>query len=79
MQIRVSIFKSTDGGHTWVRKTNGIAGEMGVIFRGFTVDPTNSDIVYAAGEIASFACGDGPGTNSRTAGTAGSGGGPSLL
>jgi photosystem II stability/assembly factor-like uncharacterized protein len=58
-QIRVGIFKSTDGGHTWVRKTNGIAGDMGVIFRGFTVDPTNSDIVYAAGEIASFAWNNG--------------------
>jgi photosystem II stability/assembly factor-like uncharacterized protein len=58
-QSRMGIFKSTDGGHTWVRKTNGVAGDLGVTFRGFTVDPINSDIVYAAGEISSVAWNNG--------------------
>lgn len=58
-QSRMGIYKSTDGGHTWVRKTNGVAGDLGVSFRGFTVDPTNSNIVYAAGEISSVAWNNG--------------------
>ncbi len=52
-QSRKGIFKSTDGGRTWARKDNGVAGDTGVSFRGFTVDPVSSDIVYAAGEISS--------------------------
>ena len=56
---RMGIFKSTDGGRTWGHKDNGVAGDLGVIFRGFTVDPTNSNIVYAAGELQSFAWNNG--------------------
>ena len=49
------IFKSTDAGQTWVEKDNGIVEREGITFRGFTVDPQSSDIVYAAAEIASYA------------------------
>jgi photosystem II stability/assembly factor-like uncharacterized protein len=49
------IFKSTDAGRTWLEKDNGIIENEGITFRGFTVDPRSSDIVYAAAEIASFA------------------------
>jgi len=49
------IFKSTDAGQTWIEKDNGIIEREGITFRGFTVDPQSSDIVYAAAEISSFA------------------------
>jgi hypothetical protein len=45
------IFKSVDGGNTWTEKDNDITDPLGSTFRGFTVDPRTSDIVYAAGEI----------------------------
>jgi len=51
------IFKSTDGGATWTRKDQGVIEKDGITFRGFAVDPTNSDIVYAAAEISSWAGG----------------------
>lgn len=48
------IFKSYDGGHSWVLMRNGIDPNLlPMAFRGFTVDPRTSDIVYAMGEIAS--------------------------
>lgn len=49
------IFKSTDAGKTWVEKDNGVIENEGITFRGFTVDPHSSNIVYAAAELASFA------------------------
>ncbi len=49
------IFKSTDAGQTWVEKDNGIVENEGITFRGFTVDPHSSNIVYAAAELSSFA------------------------
>jgi len=49
------IFKSTDGGRTWVEKDNGVVEYQGITFRGITVDMRISDVVYAAAEIASFA------------------------
>ena len=49
------IFKSTDAGKNWVEKDNGIIEYEGITFRGFTVDPGSSDIVYAAAELASYA------------------------
>lgn len=58
-QTRMGIFKSTDGGRTWARKSSGVTGDVGVSFRGFTVDPTDSTIVYAAGEISSSAWNNG--------------------
>jgi photosystem II stability/assembly factor-like uncharacterized protein len=48
------IFKSTDGGHTWVEMDNGVVEYEGITFRGFSVDPRSSDIVYAAAEISSW-------------------------
>jgi photosystem II stability/assembly factor-like uncharacterized protein len=51
------IFKSTDAGQTWIEKDNGIVEREGITFRGFTVDPDSSNIVYAAAEISSFAWG----------------------
>jgi photosystem II stability/assembly factor-like uncharacterized protein len=48
------IFKSLDGGQTWEEKTNGIHDYEGITFRGFSIDPHSSDIVYAAGELSSW-------------------------
>jgi hypothetical protein len=47
------VYKSTDGGITWNSKTTGMAlnGEIGMVFRGFTIQQGNSDIVYAQAEI----------------------------
>ncbi len=61
------IYRSTDGGLTWERRDNGVTidYEGGLTFRGFTVDPTSSDIVYAMGETSDPAIGFavwGPGT-----------------
>jgi photosystem II stability/assembly factor-like uncharacterized protein len=48
------IYRSTDGGRTWEERDNGITIEYdgGLTFRGFTVDPRSSDIVYAMGETS---------------------------
>ncbi|MBI5954892.1 MAG: hypothetical protein HY865_24800 [Chloroflexi bacterium] len=48
------IFKSTDGGATWTRKDQGVIEKEGITFRGIAVDPTDSDIVYAAAELSSW-------------------------
>lgn len=53
MQQQLGIFKSVDGGNSWVEKVEGIEEPTGITFRGFSVDPRSSDIVYAAGEISS--------------------------
>ena len=47
------IYKSTDGGKNWVQKDHGVVEGNGVTFRGFTVDPRDSNVVYAAAEISS--------------------------
>lgn len=49
------IFKSEDGGKTWVEKTRGIVEKEGISFRGITVHPKDPNIVFAAAEISSFA------------------------
>jgi photosystem II stability/assembly factor-like uncharacterized protein len=54
-QNRRGIFKSTDGGRTWTEKVKGVEETTGISFRGFTIDPGDSRIVYAAAEISSFA------------------------
>ena len=47
------IYKSTDYGQTWVLKDNGVPRTYeGLHFRGFTVDPHSSDIVYAMAETS---------------------------
>ena len=48
------IFKSEDGGESWEMKVNGIVEKEGITFRGIAIDPTDSQIVYAAAEIASW-------------------------
>ena len=45
------IYKSTDGGETWVKKDNGITEWNEITFRGFAVRPGNSDIIFAGAEI----------------------------
>ena len=48
------IYKSTDGGKTWTEMDSGVVESNGITFRGFTVEPGNSNVVYAAAEIASW-------------------------
>jgi photosystem II stability/assembly factor-like uncharacterized protein len=48
------IYKSTDAGASWKKMDNGIEEIEGISFRGFTVDPDNADVVYAAAEISSW-------------------------
>jgi photosystem II stability/assembly factor-like uncharacterized protein len=46
------VFKSTDGGATWTMKSSGISDAgYGIVFRGFTVQPGNSSVVYAQAEL----------------------------
>jgi hypothetical protein len=47
------VFRSVDGGISWERRDSGIT-ESGITIRGFTVEPGDSDVVYAAGEISSW-------------------------
>jgi len=52
------IYRSTDAGKTWEPRDNGIANEWDELtFRGFTIDPRSSDIVYAMGESSIVALG----------------------
>ncbi len=45
------LYRSTDGGKTWVERDNGISIKYDALtFRGITIDPTSSDIVYAMAE-----------------------------
>lgn len=63
------IYRSTDGGRSWVQRDNGVEIEYDTLtFRGFTVDPRSSDIVYAMGELTSEALG---GPMTWTGGTGG--------
>lgn len=47
------VFKSTDGSSSWIKKTTGIGlgDDIALVFRGFTVQPGNSNIVYAQAEV----------------------------
>ncbi len=62
-QFSGTIYKSTDGGSSWEPKKNGIDDDlidrMALTFRGITVDPQNSDTVYAMGEISSYGWSEG--------------------
>jgi uncharacterized protein (TIGR03437 family) len=55
------IFKSVDGGKNWIQKAWGLQESPGSAFRGITVDPRTSDIVYAAASAP-----DGGGMVSKT-------------
>lgn len=46
------VFKSVDGGATWQAKNTGISDNgFGIVFRGFTIQPGNSSVVYAQAEL----------------------------
>ncbi len=47
------VFRSDDGGASWTLKVNGITlgTDAGLVFRGFTVQPGNSSVVYAQAEV----------------------------
>jgi len=53
-QNKRGIFKSEDGGASWVIKVNGIEESEGITFRGISVDPNNSQVVYTAAEVSSW-------------------------
>lgn len=46
------IYKSTDGGETWVKKDNGVTEGNEISFRNFGIHPYNSNIVFAGAEIS---------------------------
>jgi len=48
------LYRSTDGGLNWEKRVTGIPEGEGLSFRGITVEPGNSNVVYAAGEISSW-------------------------
>ena len=55
------IYRSVDGGRTWEQRDNGVTIKYDQLsFRGFTVDPRSSDIVYAMGETTFEALGGPP-------------------
>jgi photosystem II stability/assembly factor-like uncharacterized protein len=45
------VYRSGDGGNTWEKRVNGIDENLSLTFRGFTIEPGNSNVVYAASEI----------------------------
>ena len=49
------IYKSINGGRNWMKMDAGVVEKSGITFRGFTVDPVDANVVYAAGEISSYA------------------------
>jgi photosystem II stability/assembly factor-like uncharacterized protein len=54
MQNKRGVYRSTDAGKTWQRRTAGIVEGDGLSIRGIAVEPGNSNVVYAAGEISSW-------------------------
>lgn len=48
-QGTLGVYKSVNGGATWESKTKGITRQDEMEFRGFTVDPNNSEIVFCGG------------------------------
>ena len=54
-EFQGGLYKSVDRGKTWTRKTNGIYIQDGLTFRGISIQPGNSQVVYAAGELSSWA------------------------
>ena len=54
LQDLTGIYRSADGGLTWQKRINGIVENFGLTIRGLAVEPGNSNVVYAAGEISSW-------------------------
>ena len=54
LQDITGIYRSADGGLTWEKRVNGIVEDFGLTIRGIAVEPGNSNVVYAAGEINSW-------------------------
>jgi photosystem II stability/assembly factor-like uncharacterized protein len=56
MQYLGGMYRSDDGGLTWEKRINGIdyLDREGLTWRGITVEPGNSNVVYIAGEISSW-------------------------
>ncbi len=52
-QFGGGVFRSDNSGESWQSMSNGIQ-ERSLTIRGFTVEPGNSDVVYLAGEVASW-------------------------
>lgn len=50
-QFNRGIYRSADAGETWRKKDGGITEWNEITFRGFGIDPNNSDVVYAGAEI----------------------------
>ncbi len=48
------VYRSTDAGQNWEKKARGVIETDGLSIRGITVEPGNSNVVYAAGEISSW-------------------------
>ena len=62
----LGIYKSMDCGESWSKMTNGISiTPLGITFRGFAIDPTNSNKVFAATQIIT-GTNDAPGAIYRT-------------
>lgn len=70
-QFTGHIYKSTDGGASWTEMDNGVEPNRGHHFRGFTVDPRSSDIVYAQAEVDGYVFTDAGKTVSNPTGTGG--------
>lgn len=47
------VYRSDDGGSNWVKKVTGMTleGGDGLVFRGFTIEEGNSNVVYAMAEV----------------------------
>ncbi|HYE84384.1 MAG TPA: family 16 glycoside hydrolase [Clostridia bacterium] len=50
-QTMRGIYKSTDCGSSWSKMDNGVTEWNEITFRGFTIKPGDSDVVFAAAEI----------------------------
>ncbi|MBM3125339.1 MAG: hypothetical protein FJZ87_09740, partial [Chloroflexi bacterium] len=70
-QFTGHIYKSTDGGASWFEMDNGVEPNRGHHFRGFTVDPRSSNIVYAQAEVDGYVFTDAGKTVSNPTGTGG--------
>jgi len=45
------VYRSDNGGLTWEKRINGIVEDSQLTLRGFAIEPGNSKVVYAAGDI----------------------------